>query len=165
MDIAYLIILIFFDFVLPTFCRFQHINSIHVLLNLHVFLFICCCSIAKSCLTLCDPLNCSTPDFLSFTISQSLFKLMSIESVMPFNHLILYHPFLLLPSIFPSIRVFSNESALCTRWPKYWSFSFSIIPSKEIPGLIPFRMDWLDLLAVQGTLKSLHYYFHSNHGH
>ena len=74
---------------------------------------------------------------------------------MPSNHLILCHPLLLLPSIFPSIRVFSNETVLCIRWPKYWSFSFSIIPSKEIPGLIPFRMDWLDLLAVQGTLKSL----------
>ena len=79
---------------------------------------------------------------------------MSIESVMPSNYLIFCHPLLLLPSIFPSIRVFSNESTLRMRWPKYWSFSFSIIPSKEIPGLISFRMDWLDLLAVQGTLKS-----------
>uniref|UniRef100_A0AC11EQA1 Uncharacterized protein n=1 Tax=Ovis aries TaxID=9940 RepID=A0AC11EQA1_SHEEP len=80
---------------------------------------------------------------------------MSVESVMPSNHLILCRPLLLLPSIFPSIRVFSNESALCIRWPKYWSFSSSIIPSNEHPGLISFRMDWLDLLAVQGTLKSL----------
>ena len=80
---------------------------------------------------------------------------MSIESVVPSNHLILCHPILLLPSIFPSIRVFSNESALRIRWPKYWSFSFSISPSNEHPGLISFRMDWLDLLAVQGTLKSL----------
>ena len=80
---------------------------------------------------------------------------MSIESVMPSNHLILCHPLLLLPSIFPSIRVFSNESALRIRWPKYWSFSFDISPSNEHPGLISFRMDWLDLLAVQGTLKSL----------
>ena len=80
---------------------------------------------------------------------------MSIKSVMPSSHLILYHPLLLLPPIPPSIRVFSNESTLCMRWPKYWSFSFHIIPSKEIPGLISFRMDWLDLLAVQGTLKSL----------
>ena len=80
---------------------------------------------------------------------------MSIESVMPYNHLILCCPLLLLPSLFPSIRVFSDESAVCIRWPKYWSFSFSIIPSKEIPGLISFTMDWLDLLAVQGTLKSL----------
>ena len=80
---------------------------------------------------------------------------MSIESVMPSNHLILCHPFLLLPSVFPSIRVFSNESTLCIRWPKYWSFSFNISPSNEHSGLIYFRMDWLDLLAVQGTLKSL----------
>ena len=80
---------------------------------------------------------------------------MSIESVVPSNHLILCHPLLLLPSIFPSIRVFSNESTLCIRWPKYWSFSFNISPSNEHPGIIFFRMDWLDLLAVQGTLKSL----------
>ena len=80
---------------------------------------------------------------------------MSIESVMPSNHLILRHPLFLLPSIFPSIGVFSNESVLCIRWPKYWSFSFNISPSNEYPGLISFRMDWLDLLAVQGTLKSL----------
>jgi len=92
---------------------------------------------------------------LSITNSQSLPKSMSIESMMPSNHLILCRPLLLLPSIFPSIRVFSNESTLRMRWPKYWSFSFSIIPSKEHPGLISFRMDWLDLLAVQGTLKSL----------
>ena len=91
----------------------------------------------------------------SITNSQSLLKLMSIESVMPSNYLILCHPLLLLPSIFPSIRVFSNESTLCMRWPKYWSFSFSISPSKKYSGLISFRMDWLDLLAVQGTLKSL----------
>ena len=92
---------------------------------------------------------------LSITNSRSSLRLMSIESVMPSSHLILCHPLLLLPSIPPSIRVFSNESALCMRWPKYWSFSFNIIPSKEIPGLISIRMDWLDLLAVQGTLKSL----------
>ena len=92
---------------------------------------------------------------LSITNSRSLLKLMSIELVMPSNHLILCHPLLLLPSIFPSIRVFSNESALHIRWPKYWSFSFNISPTNEHPGLIPFRMDWLDLLAVQGTLKSL----------
>ena len=92
---------------------------------------------------------------LSITISRSLLKLMSIESVMPSNHLILCHPLLLLPSVFPSIRVFSNESVLHIRWPKYWSFSFSISPSSEYSGLISFRMDWLDLLAVQGTLKSL----------
>ena len=92
---------------------------------------------------------------LSITNSRSSLRLMSIESVMPSNHLILCRPLLLLPLIPPSIRVFSNDSTLCMRWPKYWSFSFSIIPSKEIPGLISFRMDWLDLLAVQGTLKSL----------
>ena len=92
---------------------------------------------------------------LSITNSWSMLKLMSIESVMPSNHLILCHPLLLLPSIFPSIRVFCNESVLCNRWPKDWSFSFSISPSNEYLGLISFRMDWLDLLAVQGTLKSL----------
>ena len=93
--------------------------------------------------------------FLSFTNSRSLCKLMSIESVMPSNHLILCQPLLLLPSIFPSISVFSNESVLRIRWPKYWSFGFSISSSNEYSGLISFRMDWLDLLAVQGTLKSL----------
>ena len=92
---------------------------------------------------------------LSITNSWSLLKFMSIESVMPSNHLILCHPLLLLPLIFPRIRVFSNESVLCIRWSQYWSFSFSISPSNEHPGLISFRMDWLDLLAVQGTLKSL----------
>ena len=92
---------------------------------------------------------------LSITNSQSLLKLMSIESVMPSNHLILCHPLLLLPSNFPSIRVFSSESVLRIRWPKYWSFSFSVSPSSEYSGLISFRMDWLDLLPVQGTLKSL----------
>ena len=92
---------------------------------------------------------------LSITNSWSLLKFMSIESEMPSNHLILCRPLLLLPSIFPSIRVFPNESALPNRWPNYWSFSFSISPSKEYSGLISFRMDWLDLLAGQGTLKSL----------
>ena len=92
---------------------------------------------------------------LSFTISRSLLKLMSIESVMPSNHLILCHPLLLLPSVFPSISIFSSESALHLRWPKYWSFSFSISPFNEFSRLISFRMNWLDLLAVQGTLKSL----------
>ena len=91
---------------------------------------------------------------LSITNSRSLPKLMSIESVMPSNHLIFCHPLLLLPSIFPSIRVFSSESALCINWPKYWSFSFNISPSNEHPGPISLRMDWLDLLAVQGTLKN-----------
>ena len=93
--------------------------------------------------------------FLSITNSRNLPKLKSIESVMPSNHLILCRPLLLLPSIFPSIKIFSNESALHISWPKYWSFSFNISPSNEHPGLISFRMDWLDLLEVQGTLKSL----------
>ena len=92
---------------------------------------------------------------LSFTISQSLLKLMSIELVMPSNHLTLYHPLVLLLSVFPSIRVFSSESVLHTRWPKYWRFSFSMNPSNEYSGLISFKIDWFDLLAVQGTLKSL----------
>ena len=100
-------------------------------------------------------MNRSTPGSLSITSSWSSLKLTSIESMMPSSHLILGRPLLLLPSIPPSIRHFPNESTLHMRWPKYWSFSFSIIPSKEIPGLISFRMDWLDLHAVQGTLKSL----------
>ena len=95
---------------------------------------------------------------LSIINSWSLLKLMSIESVMPSNHLILCYPLLLLPSIFPSIRVFSNESVLSLRWPKYWSFSFNISPSNEYSGLISFRVDWFDLLAVQGTLKSLQHH-------
>ena len=110
-----------------------------------------CCSVAQSCLTLCDPMDCSSPGFPVH--QQLLLKLMSIESVMPPNHLILCHHLLLLPSIFPSIRVFSNKSVLYIRWPKYWSFSFSISPSNEYSGLIYFRIDWFDLLAVQGTLK------------
>ena len=101
------------------------------------------------------PWTAACQAYLSITNSQSLLKLMSIELVMPSNHLILCCPLLLLPSIFPSIRVFSNESALRIRWPKYWNFSFNISPSNEHPGLISFRMDWLDLLAAQGTLKSL----------
>ena len=111
-------------------------------------------SVAQSCPTLCNTMNHSTPGLLSITSSRSLPKLVSIESVMPSNHLILCHPLLLLPSIFPSIRVCSNESALHIKWPKYWSFSFNISPSSEHPGLI-FRIDWLDLLAVQGTLNGL----------
>ena len=101
------------------------------------------------------PWTAACQDSLSITNSQSLLKLMSIKLVMPSNHLILCCPLLLLPSIFPSIRVFSNESVLRIRWPKYWSFSFSISPSNEYSGLISFKMDWLHLLAVQGTLKSL----------
>ena len=119
-----------------------------------IFFDYCCCSVAQSCPTLYDPMDFSMPAYLSFTNSRSLFKLMFIELVMPSNYLILCHP-LLLPSIFPSIRVFSNESGLHIRWSKYWSFSFSISPSNEYSGLISFRMDWLDLLEVQGTLKSL----------
>ena len=111
-------------------------------------------SVAQSCLTLRDPMDRSTEPSLSITSSWSLLKLISIDSVMPSNHIIFCHP-LLLPSIFPSIRVFSNESVLRIRWPKYWSFSFSISHSNEHSGLISFRMDWLDLLAIQGTLKSI----------
>ena len=112
-------------------------------------------SVTQSCPALCDPMNTACQASLSITNFQSLPKLMSIELVMPSNQLILCHPLLLPPSIFPSIRVFSNESILLIRWPKYWSFSFSISPSSEHSGMISFRMDWLDLLAVQGTLKSL----------
>ena len=111
-------------------------------------------SVTLSCLTLW-PHDRSTPGLPSITNSRSPPRPMSIESMMPSNHLILCRPLLLLPSIFPSITVFSNESALCIKWPKYWSFSFSISPINEHPGLISFRMDWLDLLAVQGTLRSL----------
>ena len=110
-------------------------------------------SVTQLCLTLCGSMDYRFQAFLSITNSWSLFKLMSIESVMPFNHLILCHHLLLSPSIFPSIRVFSNESVLHIRWPKYWNFSFSISPSSEYSGLISFRMDWLDLFAVQGSLK------------
>ena len=110
---------------------------------------------AQLCLTLYDRMDCSMPGFPVHHHSQSLLRLLSIESVMPSNHLNLCHALLLLPSVFPSIRVFSNESFLHIRWPKYWSFSFNISPSSEHSGLISFRMDWLDLLAVQGTLKSL----------
>ena len=110
-------------------------------------------SVTQSCPTLCDPMD-SAARQASLSITNS-WSFMSIESVMPSNHLIVYHPLLLPPSIFPSIRVLTNESALCIRWPKCWSFSFNISPTNEYSGLISFRMDWLDLLAVQGTLKSL----------
>ena len=112
-------------------------------------------SVVQSCPTLWTPWTAACQASLSLTNSQSLLRLMSIKSVMPSNHLILCCPLLLLPSIFPSIRVFSNKSVLHIRWAKYWSFSFNISPSSEYSGLISFRMDWLDLLAVQGTLKSL----------
>ena len=111
-------------------------------------------SVTQSCLTLSDPMDCSTPGLPVHHQLPELAQLLSIESVMPSNHLILCCPLLLLPSIFPSIRVFSNESVLCIRWPKYWGFSFSISPSNEYSGLISFRLDWFDH-AVQGTLKSL----------
>ena len=112
--------------------------------------------VAQLCPTLCDPMNCRTPGLLlSITNSQSSPKLMCIELVMPSSHLILCRPLFLLPPVPPSIRVFSNKSTLLMRWPKYWSVSFSISLSNEHPGLFSFRMDWLDLLAVQGTLKSL----------
>ena len=112
-------------------------------------------SVAQSCPTLCNPIIAASQVSLSITTSQSSLKLTFIELVMPSSHLILCHPLLLLPPIPPSIRVFSNQSTLHMRWPKYWSFSFTINPSKEIPGLISFRMGRLDLLAVQGTLKIL----------
>ena len=112
-------------------------------------------SVAQLCPTLCDPWITACQASLSITNSLSSLRLTSVKSMMPSSHLILGRPLLLLPPIPPSIRVFSNESTLRMRWPKYWRFSFSVIPSKEIPGLISFRMDLLDLLAVQGTVKSL----------
>ena len=112
-------------------------------------------SVAQSCSTLCDPMNCSTPGLPVHHQLRSSLKVTSIDSVMPSSHLILSHSLLLLPPIPPSIKVFSSESALRIRWPKYWSFSFNISPSNEYSGLISFTMDWLDLLAVRGTLKSL----------
>ena len=125
----------------------------------------CCCSVAQSCPTLCDPMDCSTPDF---PVHHQLPELAQthvhwVSGAIQPTHLILCHPLLLLPSIFPSIRVFYNESALLIRWPKCWSISFSINLSNEYSGLISFRTDWFDLLAVQGTLKSLlqHYQFKS----
>ena len=118
-------------------------------------LIICCCSVTKSCSTLCNPMNCSTTGFSVLIIFWSLFKLMSMEKVMASNHLILCHPLLFLPSIFPSIRVFSDESSLHIRWPKYWSFSFTVSPSNEYSGLIYFRTNWFDILAVQETLNNL----------
>ena len=112
-------------------------------------------SVAESCLTLCDPMNCNTPGLLSITNFWNLLKLMSIESVMPSNHLILHHPLLLTPSILPAWGSFQMSQFFTTDGQTTWSFSFSISPSNEHPGLISFRMDWLDLLVVQGTLRSL----------
>ena len=137
------------------FCKMYIIFSFLVIIWIHIFSSVQFNSVAQSCPTLCDPKNHSTPGLPVHHKSQSLLKLMPIKSVMPSSHLILCHPLLLLPPIPPSIRVFSNESTLRMRWPKYRSFSFSISPSNEHPGLISFRMSWLDLLAVQGTLKSL----------
>ena len=114
----------------------------------------CCCSVVKSRPTLCNSMDCSMPGFPVLHPSQSLFKLMPIDSVMPSDCLILCHPLLLLPSIFPNINFFSNESAPHIRWPKYWSFSFSISPSSEYSVLISLRVDWFDLLVVPGTLVS-----------
>ena len=114
----------------------------------------CCCSADKLCPTLCTPWIAACQASLSFTISQSLLKFMSIELVMLYNHLIFCHPLLLLPSIFPSIRVSSYKLTLCIRWPKYWNFSFRISPSNEYSRLISFRIDLFDLFAGQGTLKS-----------
>ena len=116
---------------------------------------ILCSSVAQLCLTLFNPMDCSRTGFPVHHNSWSLLKLISIKSMMPSNHLILCSPLLLLPSIFPSIKNFSSESVLCIKWPKFWSFSFSISPSNEDSGLISFRINWLDHLAVQGTLKSL----------
>ena len=109
----------------------------------------------KLSLSLCDLVDCNSPGFPVLHYFPNLLKLMSIESVMPSDHLILYCPFVLLPSIFPSMRLFANESVLCIRWPKYRSFNFSIIPSNEYSVFISFRIDWFDLLAVQGSLKNL----------
>ena len=121
------------------------------------------CSIVSDSLRPHGPQTTARQASLSITNSQSLFKLMSIELVLPSNHLILCHPLRLSPSVFPSIRVFSNESVLHIRWPKYWSFSFSISSFNEISGLISFRMDWIDLLGVQGTLESLLQHHSSKH--
>ena len=115
----------------------------------------CCCSVTKFCPTRCDPLNCTTPGFPVLHHLPELLKLLSTESMMPSNHLILCRPVLLLPSVFLTIRIFANESTVPIRSPKYWRFCFSISPSNEYSGLISFRIDWFDLLEVQGTLKSL----------
>ena len=128
------------------------------LLKNKCFYFSCCCSVAKSCSILGEPMDCSKP---GFTISWSLLKLTSIESMMPSNHLILCLPLRPLPSIFPSLRIFSSESAFLIRWSKYWSFSFSISPSNEYSELISFRIYWFYLLAIQEILKSLFQYHNS----
>ena len=133
----------------------KNLENISIIMSYINKIFVCCCcSVTKLGPTLWDLMDCSTLSSLSSTICQSLFKL-STESVMLPNQLFLYHRFLLLPSIFPNIRVFSNESVFPIRWPKYWSFSFSNIPSNGYSGFISFRIDWFDLLEVQETLKSL----------
>ena len=132
--------------------NFEHIFQ--DMLSIVTFIFLQFSSVAQSCPKFATPWTAACQASLSITNSRSPLKLMSIELVMPSNHCILCLPLLLLPSMFPSIRVFSNESILCIRWPKYWSFTFNISPSNEHPGLISFRMDCLHLLAVQGTLKS-----------
>ena len=133
-----------------------HLGSPSLIAVYNILQFnICCCSVLKSYPTLCNPMDCSTPYSSVLHISWRLLKLMSIESVMPSSHFILCCDLVLLPSIFPSIKVFSNVSVLRIRWPKYWSFSFSISPSNENSGLISFRTDWFYPLAVHGTLHSL----------
>ena len=132
------------------FCKGSHLYTLIFNMNDSVQFS----SVPQSCPTVCDPWTAARQASLSITNFRSLLKLMSIELVMPSNHLILCHPLLLLPSIFPSIRVFSKESLLCIRWPEYWSCSFSISPSNKHSGLISFRINCFDLLAVQGTLKS-----------
>ena len=132
------------------------------MLSIVTLIFLQFSSVAQSCPKFATPWTAACQASLSITNSRSPLKLMSIELVMPSNHCILCLPLLLLPSMFPSIRVFSNESVLHIRWPNYWSFSFSISPSNEYSGLISFRIDWLDLFAVQGTLKSLLQHHSSN---
>ena len=140
----------------------MYVFSVHNLMSLDISTYLWwSCSFARSCPTLCDLMNCSTPDFPVLHCLLEFAQLVAIESVMPFNHFILWCPLLILPSILLSIRVFSSELTLHIRWPKYWSFSFSISPSNEYSGLIFFRIDWFDLLAVQGTLKSVLYHHSS----
>ena len=137
------------------FLPIKHITYIFRCHWIMIAISFCCCSVASHVRLFATPWSAARQAPLPSTISWSLFKFISIESVMPSNHLILCHPLLLLPSVFPSISVFSSESALCIRWPSYWSFSFSISASSEYSGWISFRIDWFDLLAVEGTLKSL----------
>ena len=128
----------------PTHMWNMHVNT-HLCIVIHTFIYMCCCSVAKSCLIFCNPMDCNTTGSLVLHYHPELLKLKTIESVLPSNHLILCPPLFLLPSVFPIIRVFSNESFLPIRWSKYWSFSFSISPSNEHSGLIAFRIDWFDL--------------------